>query len=173
MKARTFNSLMHYYNEEWAARVLGMKVNSGIGPDLLDDDKIAEVKFKLIYPGEYMHISWRALEHQMDYPVEFNKKGYWALGTYEFNVSVSDLKVRDVESLEKFVGKRELWVVNWDWMRQFCAYRQKGKTKFSEWDNTIRFAKKNKLPEMGLSRDVEGGLVNFAKDVNPKDFGFS
>lgn len=172
MKHRTFNSLMHYTNEKWAGQVLGMNINPSHGPDLIDENKIVEVKFKLVHPGKYTHVSWKALEHQMNYPREAGKPGYWALGTYELNKPISELVNRDREILESLVDKRELWVVSWEWMDQFKAYHQTGKTKSSEWDNTLRFAKKNKLPGVRCSYLISGGLVHFTKGVSPEKFGF-
>ena len=56
MDERKFNSLMPRINEKWAAEVLNMKLNEGIGPDLTDDNKAVEIKFKIQYSnGKYSH----------------------------------------------------------------------------------------------------------------------
>lgn len=169
-RARSFNSLMHYVNEKWVSRVLGIPVNPSKGADLVDDKRLVEVKFKITYPGKYTHQCWRILEHQMDYPAGCGLPGFWALGNYEFK-KVASL-VTDTEELEALVIQRELWMVNWDWMQQFPSYRQRGNTELSKWDNTLRFAKKRLLPAVDSTYEVVGGKINFTEGVNPVDFGF-
>lgn len=172
MKPRTFNSVMHFTNERWAARVLNMNVNPGNGPDLIDDDKVVEVKFKLIYPERYTHTSWRVLQYQMNYPQEFGRTGYWALGTYSLNTSVSAMRKASLTKIENYVVSRELWIVDWNWMKQFPFYRQEGKTEISEWDNTLAFPKKRLLPKSIDSFVVDKGKVHFTDGVDPTEFGF-
>lgn len=70
---------MPFNNEEWAATVLNMTHNPPqTGPDLSDEHKIVEVKFKVRYPGRYNHLSWRALDYQKEYGK--NREAYWGLG---------------------------------------------------------------------------------------------
>ncbi len=174
MDNRSFNSVMHFFNEKWAAEATGMNVNPGKGPDLISDDKIIEVKFKVVYPNEYMHISWRVLEYQMNYNQdEQGRKAYWGLGIYTLKKHVSDIKLRSIKDLEMLVLTRSLSVVPWDWMTQFPAYRQKGKTEYSEWDNTLRFPKGRLLPKIVHSYKVLGGEVNLTEGVNPNNFSVS
>jgi hypothetical protein len=168
MNNRTFNSLMHFYNERWAAEALGMRVNEKKGPDLIDEDKVVEVKFKLLYPNKYVHICWRTLEHQMAYGDR--GKAYWALGTYLFSRQVSEIRRRDMRDIEFFVLNRELTIVPWDWIFQFKPYRQTGKTEKSQWDNTIRFPKARFLPEIIASYSVKKGKVHLALGVTVEDF---
>jgi len=70
MKPRTFNSVMHFFNEQWAAEVLNMQVNPHKGPDLIDDGKVVEAKFAVIYPGRKNYTSWKTLEFQIDYGID-------------------------------------------------------------------------------------------------------
>ena len=171
MDNRSFNSVMHFFNERWAARALGMKVNPERGPDLIDAEKVMEVKFKVLYPNMYMHISWRTLEHQMDYGQEH--EAYWGLGTYLMKKRVSEIEARDIRELERLVLKRTLAVVPWQWMNQFQSYRQVGKTKLSEWDNTIRFPKGRLLPRTIETYAVRGGEVYITEGVDSKRFNIS
>ena len=106
MRNRHFNSIIHFYNEAWAGRALNMFINPSTGPDLVDESKIVEVKFALIHPGRYTHVSWRALGYQMNYPKNWQKKGYWALGTYVLSKEVKDITIED--GLESLVRQREL-----------------------------------------------------------------
>jgi hypothetical protein len=171
MKARKFNSLMPYNNERWAAKALNMQVNSSQGPDLIDKTKVVEVKFKIIYPNEYMHISWRVLEYQMNYDKNKDEKdAYWGLGTYLFQKHISKIKIENPKNLEAHVLERSLTIVPWDWMNQFPAYHQTGKTKKSEWDNTLRFPKASLLPKITQEYKVSGGKIRISEGVDYKKF---
>ena len=105
-QARRFNSLMHIANESWAANVLGMKVNPSKGPDLITDKAITEIKFKLIYPKGYTHLSWRVLGFQLDYEEQEGKIGYWGLGKYWLSKPIEDIKTEKPEELEELVTNR-------------------------------------------------------------------
>lgn len=172
MDARRFNSHMHYVNEKWAAGVLNMKLNSERGPDLIDDKKAVEVKFERIYPGKNNHKCWRFLGHQLEYDNEHSEI-YWGLGFYYFNKKICDIAQKDLGNLESFVDRREIYIVKWDWMRQFPLYHQKGKTFFSEWDHYIGYPKFSKIPEVISSRDVEGGNIFFTEGVDSGRFDLS
>ena len=63
------------------------------------------------------------------------------------------------------VTKRTLYLVEWDWMKQFQCYHQTGKTNLSEWSNHLRFAKFSKLPDITETYEVEKGLVHLTKGV--------
>jgi hypothetical protein len=159
---------MHFFNERWAARALNMQVNNEKGPDLLDENKVVEVKFKVVYQNKYMHISWRALEYQMKYGED--NLAYWALGTYKMSRQIKDIKTTDMRDAEIFVLERKLFLVSWDWIYQFPAYRQKGKTEKSEWDNTIRFPKARLLPRTLETYQVSGGYVHLTEGVDRDNF---
>lgn len=167
MKERIFNSLMPFHNEIWAANVLNMNLNPNKGPDLIDNDKAVEVKFKLLYSnGKYTHKCWRVLGHQLNYNKEFPEI-YWELGFYKLDKEVKNIKTKELEEITKY---RELYLVNWDWMNQFQLYHHKGQTKFSEWDYYMTFPKFNLLPPITSEKIVEGGKIFFTEGVNPERF---
>lgn len=172
MKARSFNSLMHFINEEWAAKVLGMKVLPE-GPDLIDNKKIVEVKFSLINIEKKYPLSWTVLEYQMAYPQEFGKMAFWGLGKYWMNESISDItrqEAEDSEFLERMVEKRELYIIKWDWMNQFKPSHVNGQTEISKWDHTLRYPKAKLIPKITQTHKVKKGLVLFTEGVYPADF---
>lgn len=174
MDHRYFNSISHFLNESWAANVLNMKVNPRHGPDLISDDKVIESKFKAVYLSEYTHICWKVLEYQMNY--DQDKQGrpaYWGLGTYILKKHVSDIEPRGLRELEMLILGRTLTIVPWDWMEQFPAYHQRGETKKSKWDNTIRFPKGRLLPKIIAAYQVRGGEVRIAEGVNPEKFNIN
>lgn len=173
MDERTFNSLMPRVNEEWSAKVLNMKLNPEKGPDLIDNEKAVEVKFKITYSdGRYIHKCWRVLGHQFDYSKKHNEI-YWGLGFYNFNRNINELNKRDLNLLERFVDYRELYIVNWDWMKQFPLYHHNGKTDISEWDYKMFFPKFSKMPSVISSKEVYGGKLYFTEGVNPERFNFA
>jgi hypothetical protein len=163
---------MHFVNEKWAAGALNMSVNSQRGPDLIDNEKAVEVKFERIYPDVKFHKCWRFLGHQLDYDKEHNEI-YWALGFYYFNKHINKINKKDLSRLDSFVSYRDLYVVNWGWMKQFPLYHQKGKTKLSEWDHYIGYPKFSKIPSIILSKEVDGGKLYFTEGVNPERFNFA
>lgn len=169
MERRTFNSLMHYNNEKWAAQALNMEVNTSPGADLIDDKKIVEVKFKLIYENRYTHLSWRVLGYQKEYGN--SQEAYWALGTYTLAKKISEIKdSANLKDLEKIVRSREICIVPWDWMNQFQVYHQSGKTELSKWSHNILFPKGRLLPRMQSTYEVSGGKVSIAEGIDPNKF---
>lgn len=168
MKCRTFNS--HYMprvNEEWAGRVLNMKVNYEEGPDLIDEHKSAEVKFVLAdknYP-----LSWTVLEHQMKYNTK-EKPCYWVLGTYHLKKPVKSIRMRDIRKLESLVTVRDLYIVTWDWMNQYPASVCTGQTEKSSWRNTFRYPKLRDLPGITHVYEVDKGLVHLTEGVPKRAF---
>ena len=155
---------MPHLNERWAAEVLGIQLNNHNGVDLIGDNYIMEVKFAL--PKEF---GWTVLEYQMAYPKSYPKKNaYWGLGIYTLSAPVSKIRDAKEEKLEELVSMRELWIVPWQWMFQFPPSETSGKTKFSEWNNTLRYPKKNKLPEIEETHKVKKGLVHLTRGVSPE-----
>lgn len=160
---------MHFNNERWAAQALGMSVNPSSGPDLIDDQKVVEVKFKLSHPERYTNLSWRVLGHQKEYGNL--KEAYWALGTYTLDREIASIKNPTLmRSLERMVIKRELFIVNWDWMDQFQEYRESGKTEVSQWDQILIFPKGRLLPATKKTYQVTGGIVHITQGINPERF---
>ena len=137
MYCRYFSSLIGSLHNNWAGKVLGMEVNSQKGPDLIDEYKVAEVKFKLIIPRMYVHRPWTVLGHQMDYN-KLGKDAFWVLGFYTLKKNVCDIKNRDAGRLESFVCEREAYIVKWNWMNRFSAHQVSGETIQSKWKYEIR-----------------------------------
>ena len=79
MDARIFNSkIMPLVNGNWSAKVLGMELNPNGGPDLVDDSKVIEIKFRLVGKkcgAESYPLSWNVEEHQMEY--NEGTDGFW------------------------------------------------------------------------------------------------
>jgi hypothetical protein len=159
MKSRSFNSVMPKYNEKWAAKVLGMNVNPNSGPDLIDSEKAVEVKFKMFYTDErYFDKCWRVLGHQVDYDKKHSEI-YWSFGFYTLDREVKEIRKSDIPKLESFVLNRELYLVEWDWIKQFPKYHHQGKTAISEWNHFLLYPRMNrKFPKIISSEKVEGEL---------------
>lgn len=169
MKARDFNSYaMPYVNNLWVANVLNMQLNPKKGPDIIDKDKVVEVKFNLIYQSKPNYISWRVLEHQLAY--NNGKQAFWALGTYQLNRPVKKIKTKNPILLEAMVTERELYLIDWNWMLQFQCYIQRGKTETSEWCNHLRFPKFSMLPKTIATYQVPKGLVHITEGVPIEKF---
>ncbi len=173
MKERTFNSLMPLINERWVADALNMKINPARGPDLIDNEKAIELKFKMLYSnGKYAHKCWRVQEHQLTYSKEFPEI-YWGLGFYIFNEELKNIKRSNFSNIEKLVDYRELYIINWNWINQFPIYHHNGKTKFSKWDYFMCFPKFNLIPNIISEEVVAGGKIFFTEGVNPEKFNIN
>lgn len=170
MKSRTFNSLMHLVNEKWAEYALNMNLNPNKGPDLIDEDKAVEIKFKLLsFDGKYTHKCWKVLGHQLEYNKKYPEI-YWGLGFYKLDKEIKKIKVNELEKMSK---DREIYLVNWEWMNQFPEYHHKGKTILSEWDQYVLFPKFSLIPKVISEKNVEGGKIFFTEGVNPEKFNIS
>jgi hypothetical protein len=175
MECRRFNAVMPDVNEIWAAKVLHLTQNLGIGPDLLGETTFVEVKFSLVKPKDKIEdypFSWTVQNHQQKYTK--NKKyqgktGFWGLGSYELDRPVSEITTADPNELETMVLSRELTLIKWDWISQFPVHRVSGKTRRSEWINYFRYPKANKFPRVYETKQVEKGRINFTIGV-PRDF---
>ena len=142
------------------------------GPDLIDEQKVVEVKFKLVNPEKYNHLSWRVLGHQKNYGN--SREAYWALGTYRLHREIGDIpNSASIKDLERLVIKRELYLVDWSWMNQFPEYRETGKTKKSTWDNILLFPKGKLLPETYQTHKVRGGKIYFTDGVDSERFSLA
>lgn len=157
-------------NEKWAARILGMDWQP-VGIDLTGDRCVVEVKFSLL--GNGYSSTWTVLEYQMSYRKEHSgKRAYWGLGTYRLSKDVDKIRTRKEEELEKLVTERELWIVAWRWMNQFPPSETSGKTRLSEWQNTLRYPKKKFLPPAVKTYEVERGKIYLTERVDENDFPF-
>jgi hypothetical protein len=174
MEARKFNTEMPILHETWAARVLNMKRNPNPGPDLINSDKIVEIKFTLVGPtlkeNRYPK-SWTVLEHQMDY-TNNGLRGYWGLGIYEMAFPIREIPIDQLDNLEALVRNRKLWITEWKWMNQYPPSVTGGQTAFSRWENTFRYPKFKDLPPITKSYDVAKGRINLTRRVKKEDFEF-
>jgi len=168
MKPRTFNSIFPALNHKWAARALGMEINPHNGPDLIDDNKIVECKFTLIDSKGIYPKAWTVLEYQLKYANVV--KGYWGLGKYWLDRPISEIKTKNQGNLETMVLRREIYIVAWNWMHQYPAYRTKGKTKISEWNHVLRYPKLKDVPRSIRNHKVEKGMVHLTEGVSNEDF---
>ncbi len=169
MDARQFNGLMSQANEEWSAKVLGMKRNLSPGIDLIGTFCVSEVKFCL--EGENYGIVWTVQNHQLAYPKDHpQKNAYWSLGTYKLDSKVKDIETKNISQLENFVRERELWIVKWNWMHNFPPHETNGQSeKTGEWNYTFRYAKKRLVPRTVKDYEVEKGIIHLTEGVRIKD----
>lgn len=168
MNCRRFNSIMPSLHHKWTASVLNMEVNPEKGPDLIDDEKIVEVKFTLLHPEKKYPYSWTVMEHQMNY--QNGRIGFWALGTYRLEKEVKDISEEEIGALEERVIQRELFIVPWNWMQQYPPSETRGETEYSRWSNTFRYPKRSRLPQIASTLEVEKGIVHLVQGVKAKYF---
>jgi len=157
MRAREeFNNLMPIINEQWVAKVLGLKWNPS-GIDVIGDKCVVEVKFSL--PREP---SWTVLEYQMAYAEQnSDKNAYWGLGIYHLKKEVDIIEKE--ENLEKLVLTRELWLVDWNWMNQFSPSDTKC-------NGLLRYPKIKLLPQATETYKIFKGKIHLTQSVNLGDF---
>lgn len=176
MDRRHFNSLMHIYNTRWASYITRIDLNGNSGPDLIDNDergRFAEVKFTLIHPEEYKHLSWRVLGHQKKYSSRPRK--YWLLGTFLMEQRVESMDPSifgDIRATERLCLSRRMVLVPWSWMDQFPVYHEKGVSKKTgkEYDNYIIFPKASLLPRVTAGFRVRKGRLYICEEVERGDF---
>ncbi len=170
MKAQRFNGLMPRINEKWAASVLNMELNlPNTGPDLSDELKHVEVKFSLVDALEKYPKSWTVQEHQMGY--NNSKPCYWALALYRLRMPVGRISEGDIQRLDKLVTTRNLYIVTWDWMKQYPPHDVYGYSRKSgHWHNTFRYPKFDDLPKIIDSHKVRKGVVHLTEGVPEKEF---
>ena len=146
-----------------------MWLTQGPGPDLHDESKFVEIKFALKNPkknkSDYPR-AWTILEHQINYTDLFTGIGFWGLGLYELDRPVKEIKTNEKEELESIVLSRELYITTWSWIYQFPSHETKGKTKFSQWNNTFRYQKLKDIPKITEAYSVEKGLVYLTQGVD-------
>jgi hypothetical protein len=170
MDIREFNSLMHFNNEAWAADVLRMQINLHRGPDLIDETKIVEIKFKMLSQNKKSKsLSWKVLDYQLNYKREI-EKAYWGLGFYTFHGDIRDIKNIHLMELEERVENRDLYILEWEWMNQFPIYHQSGKTEKTEWNNYLIYPKFKSIPSVVETTKVNGGKIFFTKETQKKEF---
>ena len=155
-------------HHKWAADILGMEVNEGRGPDLISYNKDAEVKFCLKSEKRRYPISWTVFEYQMEY--SNGKPCFWALGVYELNKEIKDIRKVSLDILENLVKQRELYIVNWNWIHKYPPHETSGQTNHSKWNNTLRYPKLKGIPKIVKSYEVEKGFVHLTQDVPLESF---
>lgn len=170
MEGRTFNAWMPHVNHEWAAKVLNMNLGEDEhrGPDLIDDKKIVEIKFRLLHPNRYTHVHWTTYEHQSFYPN--GKPGFWGVGTYRLKEPVEKIETLDPKELEKLVTIRELWIAPWNWMDQFSLYTQRARRNCAWYESDRRYAKHSQLPETTETWKVRKGTIHITRGVDSEKF---
>lgn len=143
MEARTFNSKFPKFNEQWTSNVLGIPTYGQNGPDLLNENIFAEVKFRGIDKRDYK--IWCVLEHQVKYSKNFGIDGVWAFGTYKLNQSISKLK--NISDLNLGKIERELFLLDWEFIFNFEPKNSQGETKLSKWKHKLRYPKGSLFPK--------------------------
>ena len=125
-RARYFNSIMPKLNHEWASRALDISVNTGKGPDLINDKKFVELKFAT-FPNAKDYVKWTVLEYQLAYQEQNpDKTGFWGLGIYSIIQLPSTIRkavLKNNKKLEGLIGDREIFILDWDWMNQKVIVR--------------------------------------------------
>ena len=160
---------MHYINEEWASKVLGIPTNEKDGPDLINDNLFVEIKFCL-YPNQKNYAKWTVLGHQTEYQKKHKDKiGFWGLGTYSLKKTVSEINLV-LDNLESLTTKREIYIVEWNWMNQFEKFHNNGQTELSQWNHYLLHPKFNKLPGITKTIKVKKGLVHLTDNITSNYF---
>ncbi len=165
MDSRLFNTVITPLHHFWAADLLYLQVGPkpNKGPDLIGYDRIIECKFAAVQSkGRKEPIRWTVDEEQMSYPDEYHK-GYWGLGIFWFAKEIKQLDEVSTGWLEKWTLRREMYLVNWEWMNQFKP--SKGKS-----GKLLRTPQIKYLPPTYRSYEVNKGLIHLTEGVNPNSF---
>lgn len=118
MNPRVFTNVVEWHHLEWLQRLLKLKhpheigIESGI--DLVDEHTGIELKSRLqAYSKNFAVHAYQVDEYQAQLP---NRNLYWAFLFYNLRKPVQEIEAADVG---KNVATREVWFIDWDWIRQF------------------------------------------------------
>ncbi|MDO8460491.1 MAG: hypothetical protein Q7S74_05245 [Nanoarchaeota archaeon] len=162
---------MPQVNHLWAAKVLGMELNNNKGPDLINASNDVGVELKFMLSNRSSN-GWTVQNHQLRYKNN-NFTCYWGLGIYNLDRNVKEIDTEDKDRLEGMVVKREIYIVNYNWMNQFAPSRTSGGTGRSKWNYVFRYAKFKSLPRIVESYEVDKGIVHITRGVREEDFFMS
>jgi len=116
MKPRAFTTVGERSHKLWLERVFGIEYTRGPGIDFFDDRIAVELKCR---DKTWAH-NW-AVHHYQIKDFEERYKGielFWAFLLYQLNERPVSIR-GNRKSVEPFVDHRELYLFNWDWIKQF------------------------------------------------------
>ena len=163
MDSRAFNSLSHRYQELAVGKVLEMSLNPNSGPDLIDKDKVVEVKSRLVHSTRHYGKGWTPQDFQLNY--ENGRQAFWALQFYSLDREIGEIRIKEIPLIESMVTNRTIYIVKWDWMKQFPPSETSGKTPISEWKNIFRYPKYTLMPRVMETYEIKKGLVHITEGV--------
>lgn len=115
MNPRAFTTKVEYVHRNWLANVLGLSASSMGGIDLYDARICIELKSRYT---RYNH-SFAVDARQRKRFAEENPSCdlFWAFLIYDLSHSPKSIGQRFI--IERFITKRDVWILPWDWIDQF------------------------------------------------------
>jgi hypothetical protein len=144
MIPRAFTSRIEMCHKRWLAKVLDMDYSVNGGIDLLDDEKGIELKCR--YKRWYPHFAVHEYEINKFEEENHDKKLFW--GFLVYNLATEPKKIGK-KNIDNIVSERNIWFMDWDYVRQFPSYHPKTgpyvyvtKNKFPPDETFQRFERK-------------------------------
>lgn len=120
MDPREFRSRIDYCHREWLSNILGIKLSTNSGIDLIDEEIGIELKSRY----DFWHSTFAVHYYQVDQFKDENqdKELFWAFLIYGLKIPPRKIKSRDVDQI---VTNRNVWFFPWDWIKQFDVWYPK------------------------------------------------
>jgi len=177
MKIQSFKNYIGKTHEVAMSGVLGIPINNyeKKGIDLIDSDKGVEVKGCLIYPEstDYKknYVKWTLFDRELHWHEKYcGLPLYCALGTYELGVPREKLGFGDMNNLELFVARREVWIVPWDWTLNFPIKEGKHHNYRYLRPRPVASSGIPAMPEIEFTKKIHGGLLHLTEGVKREHF---
>lgn len=114
MKSRAFTTRGELCHREWLSYYLQIPYTKNGGIDLLNDKSGIELKCRYsIYPHSWTVHHYEIDKFENDNP---DKVLFWGFLLYNLKAIPSRIPA---DRLEEFVTEREVWFMEWSWIKQF------------------------------------------------------
>ena len=133
MNSERFKTLIELYHIESLSKILGLNHGHN-GIDLWNDILGIEVKCRYIKYGYRVAVHSYQIEQFRN--ENKNKELFWCFLFYDLSIAPTQIKS---EKVNRFVTRREIWFIEWNWINQFPISNAKtgpyvyiGKTQFPD-----------------------------------------
>tara|TARA_Y100000034_G_C6893089_1_gene411287 strand:- start:1886 stop:2584 length:699 start_codon:yes stop_codon:yes gene_type:complete len=173
MDVNTFNKLAEQVNRDHLHSLFGLKSNrSSIGIDLIDPKRKVALELKgAIRQNIQDNPQFKIGVHQIyKYPEDL--KGYqlfWAFMSFELKKQISEITP---DTIENSIGKREIWLFEWDYIHTFTAFDEEIYTTFgANGYNTLfrflGFSNSSTKKRKERASDLQRILFEDLKEIHP------
>ncbi|HTZ41669.1 MAG TPA: hypothetical protein VMC07_00470 [Candidatus Omnitrophota bacterium] len=118
MNQNSFKTISEGHNKRWLSPKIGIPAQFGGGIDFLDDFFAIELKGgNKSYHDSFAVHSYQIGGFKRAYP---GREFFWAFLLYDTTKPICDMT--ESENIAKFMVDRDVWFLEWDWIRQFPVH---------------------------------------------------